>query len=262
MLQQDWCLIVDQVLKQVVLEAALAPSGLLVVALNITVPVDHLPIEHTYMTQEEAPDINKLHCPFGHVGEAKVHTLAKWLRLSLMGQALNQCNMCIHKKQKWLPICLGPAPHTHQPMEVLHLDLSGPISPPTHTSCQYYLAIINSYSCWLKTYLLHTKDTAVNTIWHFLAATLTNKWCCHIITDQGGEFISLITQELFHTASIIHNTTPAHTPEYNSLVEQFNQTIMNSIQTWCSQKGDSVSFSLTWDKCVQMSGLKSTAECT
>jgi hypothetical protein len=109
-------------------------------------------LKHTYTTHKEAPDINKLHYWFGHIREKKICTLVNWLGIKLIGQCLMQCDICICKKQRRPLVCSGLALCAKKPMEILHLDLGGPILPPTRDGCWFYLAIIDSFSCWAHLY--------------------------------------------------------------------------------------------------------------
>jgi transposase InsO family protein len=55
----------------------------------------------------------------------------------------------------------------------------------------------------------------------------TQKKCCVLFTDRGGEYTNSLLKEWCLSKSIVHHYSVPRTPEQNGRAERFNQTITN-----------------------------------
>ncbi|GJX21056.1 retrovirus-related pol polyprotein from transposon TNT 1-94 [Tanacetum coccineum] len=105
---------------------------------------------------------------------------------------------------------------------LLHMDLCGPMCVASINGKRYILVIVDDYSrfTWVK--FLRTKDKAseaiircIKNIQVRLNATVRN-----VRTDNGTEFLNQTLREFYENVGISHQTSVAHTPQQNGVVER------------------------------------------
>jgi len=87
----------------------------------------------------------------------------------------------------------------------------------------------------VQVYLL--KADTVSALQHFVDLAPLDSWIECLVTDQGGEYMSVEACEYLQSKSVEHTTMPAHTPEFNGVVERFNQMIMNMVRCLLHDSG-------------------------
>ncbi|MBW0542269.1 hypothetical protein O181_081984 [Austropuccinia psidii MF-1] len=92
---------------------------------------------------------------------------------------------------------------TTKPLDCVHMDLIGPISPPSNSGHCYILTIINQHTS-LK-----------------ITSFLKNK---------GGEFVNQQFKDLANQHGFTHVIAPPYTPEHNGIAERANRTILDKAQ--------------------------------
>lgn len=82
--------------------------------------------------------------------------------------------------------------HANYPLELLHADLCGPITPHTIACNQYFLQIVDDYSRFMWVFIINTKDEAFTDFKKFKTQVEneTNFKVKTLRTDRGGEFTS------------------------------------------------------------------------
>ena len=77
-------------------------------------------------------------------------------------------------------------------LELLHMDLCGPITPATPAGNRYFMLIVDDFTRMIWVYMLKTKDEALNKFKTFkLAIENGVKQGIKVLrTDRGGEFCS------------------------------------------------------------------------
>jgi histone deacetylase 1/2 len=78
------------------------------------------------------------------------------------------------------------------PLELLHGDLCGPISPATNAGKKYFLLLVDDFSRFMWIVLIRSKDEAFEVFLKVKAATEMELQLQvrSLRTDRGGEFIS------------------------------------------------------------------------
>ncbi|GAA0143129.1 hypothetical protein LIER_03884 [Lithospermum erythrorhizon] len=114
------------------------------------------------------------------------------------------CADCMSGKQTRTPISKEVTWRSSKPLELIHSDLCGPISPTSSSGKRYFLSFINDYSrkCWI--YLLVNKFDAFDHFKYFKSMVETEidvKIKC-LRTDRGGEFNSADFDEFYKTNGI------------------------------------------------------------
>jgi histone deacetylase 1/2 len=80
--------------------------------------------------------------------------------------------------------------HATAPLELVHGDLCGPISPATPAGNRYFLLLVDDYSRFMWIKLLRTKDEATDAICRFQdSAEVESRHTLRTFRmDRGGEF--------------------------------------------------------------------------
>ncbi|GJY43986.1 integrase, catalytic region, zinc finger, CCHC-type containing protein, partial [Tanacetum coccineum] len=79
------------------------------------------------------------------------------------------CSVCERGKSKKSSHQPKLVPSTHSKLELLHMDLYGPMKAATINGKKYILVIVDDYSQFTWVYFLHTKDETTEIIKKFIA---------------------------------------------------------------------------------------------
>ncbi|GJY04237.1 retrovirus-related pol polyprotein from transposon TNT 1-94 [Tanacetum coccineum] len=113
---------------------------------------------------------------------------------------------------------------------LLHMDLYGSMRVESINGKTYILVIVDDYSrfTWVK--FLRSKDEApdviikcIKNIQVHLNATVRN-----VRTDNGTEFVNQTLCDFYENVGISHQTSVAHTPQQNDVVERRNRTLVEA----------------------------------
>lgn len=102
------------------------------------------------------------------------------------------CDACLAGKQRRLPFLEKARYRAQKPLELVHGDLCGPITPATPGGRRYILLLVNDYSRFMWVLLLASKDEAEQAIVkQQAAAEVEGGQKLRVLrTDRGGEFTS------------------------------------------------------------------------
>jgi transposase InsO family protein len=194
------------------------------------------PVEHT---QPEANPLASMsvdlwHRRFGHLSPAMLNKIRKTSCVqgvvlpagnltSLIGMN-GMCEACIDGK-------MSSAPHkptgstVSNRMELVHMDVMGPIRPVTPEGEEYALNIIDECSDFSVTVLLKKKsDASSEAILVLKTLSLSTELPVKAIrTDGGTEFLGL--DRFCRKHGILHQVTPPYSHQSNGKVERLNRTL-------------------------------------
>jgi hypothetical protein len=133
------------------------------------------------------------HARFGHINFAALRKMAReeLVRgLPLLSQVEQLCEACLAGKHRRTPFPQKAQARSTEPLQLLHGDLCGPITPATLSGNWYFLLLVDYYSLYMWVCLLASKDEAVAAIKRVLVAAerKTGKKLLALRTDCGGEF--------------------------------------------------------------------------
>jgi len=63
---------------------------------------------------------------------------------------LSLCEFCINNKHHKTKLPKNPTTRALELLELVHYDICGPCTSPTHISCQYFLASLEEQSDWVS----------------------------------------------------------------------------------------------------------------
>ena len=74
------------------------------------------------------------------------------------------CHACLVAKQARLPFPAVVRYRAKKPLELLHIDLCGPITPSTPAGNHYIMLIVDDFSCCMWMHVLKSMDQAVRPV--------------------------------------------------------------------------------------------------
>ncbi|GAA0173161.1 transmembrane signal receptor [Lithospermum erythrorhizon] len=148
------------------------------------------------------------------------------------------CTHCLSGKQTRVSIPKEATWRASKPLELIHSDLCGPITPTSNSGKRYFLSFIDDYSrkCWI--YLLSNKSDALEHFKYFKNMAeneIEAKLKC-LRTDRGGEFNSEQFDQYCKDQGIKRHLTTTYTPQQNGVAERKNRTLMNMVRAMITTK--------------------------
>jgi transposase InsO family protein len=122
---------------------------------------------------------------------------------------------------------------TDRPLELLDMDLFGPIAYISIGGSKYYLVIMDDYSRFTWVFFLQEKSQTQDTLKGFLRRA-QNKFGLRIKkirSDNGTEFKNSQIEGFLEEEGIKHEFSSPYTPQQNGVVEMKNRTLLDMART-------------------------------
>ncbi|WCJ44342.1 Retrovirus-related Pol polyprotein from transposon RE1 [Euphorbia peplus] len=148
------------------------------------------------------------------------------------------CNACQSGKQSRSSFKTKKVISTKRPLELLHMDLFGPVQPMSMGGKKYAFVIVDDYSRFTWVILLSSKDESLG-CFSVLIKKLENERnekVVHIRSDNGGEFKNFKFEEFCEIKGIDHNFSAPRTPQQNGVVERKNRTLVEIARTMINER--------------------------
>nr|GEZ94706.1 putative ribonuclease H-like domain-containing protein [Tanacetum cinerariifolium] len=118
-------------------------------------------------------------------------------------------------------------------LELLHMDLCGPMQVALINGKKYILVIVDDYPRYTWVYFLHSKDETPEIIKKFIAQAQPNYKAkiCKIHIDNGTEFKNVNLKAYYENLGIMQQISTARTPHQNRVVERCNRTLVEAAHT-------------------------------
>ncbi|KAK2436266.1 bromodomain-containing protein [Trifolium repens] len=108
-----------------------------------------------------------------------------------------------------------------RPLELLHIDLFGPVSTASINGKKYGLVIVDDYSRWTWVKILRTKADTYEVFSIFCTQIQNEKDSKNlkVRSDHGGEFENEPFEKICEEHGILHEFSSPRTPQQNGVVE-------------------------------------------
>nr|GEX37985.1 Gag-Pol polyprotein [Tanacetum cinerariifolium] len=131
------------------------------------------------------------------------------------------CSSCELGKAKRKSFPTKSTPSSKRRLQLLHMDLCGPIRVESINGKKYVLVVVDDYSRYTWTYFLRSKDETPEVLIDFLRLVQRglHAQVRTVRTDKGTKFLNKTLHAFFAAEAIVHQTSIARTPEQNIIVE-------------------------------------------
>ncbi|GKD14909.1 retrovirus-related pol polyprotein from transposon TNT 1-94 [Tanacetum coccineum] len=146
------------------------------------------------------------------------------------------CSSCEVSKAKRSPFKTKVVLSSKGRLNLLHMDLCGPMQVASINGKKYILVIVDDYSRYTWTLFLRSKDETPKVLKGFLKMIQQNLQALVISvqTDRGTEFLNKTLHAYFKEEGIEHQTSTPRTPEQNGVIERRNRTLVEAARTMLS----------------------------
>lgn len=147
------------------------------------------------------------------------------------------CSGCLMSKQTRKQFPTKANYSAIKPLELVHGDICGLISPSTAAGNRYFLLMVDDYSRAMWVYFLKCKSEAFSMFKRFRALVETGqeKKIRVFRTDRGREFTSEEFNSYCEDTGIIRHYTASYMPQQNEVVERRNRTMTEMARTYLKE---------------------------
>ncbi|KAJ9556599.1 hypothetical protein OSB04_011213 [Centaurea solstitialis] len=123
------------------------------------------------------------------------------------------------------------------PLQLLHMDLFGPVNVQSIAGKKYTLVIVDEYSRYTWVFFLRSKSDAPEEIILFVRKMerLNNLTVRSIRSDHGTEFKNSTLETFFDQKGISQNFSSVRTPQQNGVAERRNRTLVEAARSMLSE---------------------------
>ncbi|GKB83434.1 retrovirus-related pol polyprotein from transposon TNT 1-94 [Tanacetum coccineum] len=129
------------------------------------------------------------------------------------------CSSCELGKSKRKSFKTKTTPSSKRRLQILHMDLCGPMRVKSLNGKKFVLVIVDDYSRYTWTHFLRSKDKTPKVLIDFLKLVQGGLYAQvrTIRTDKSMKFLNKTLHEYFSQECIEHQTSTARTPEQTAL---------------------------------------------
>ncbi|GJW47481.1 retrovirus-related pol polyprotein from transposon TNT 1-94 [Tanacetum coccineum] len=138
------------------------------------------------------------------------------------------CSSCEISKAKRSSFKSKVVPSSKGRLNLLHMDLCGPMRVASINGKKYILVIVDDYSRYTWTLFLRSKDETTKVSQDFLTMIQPNLQAqvISVRTDRGTKFLNKTLHAYFKEEGIEHQISTPRTPEQNGVVERWNRILV------------------------------------
>jgi hypothetical protein len=147
--------------------------------------------------------------------------------------------VCLAGKQRRTPFPQKAKYRAEEPLELVHADLCGAITPATPGGRRFFLLLVDDHSRFMWVVLLGSKDEAAAALKRFQAEAQSEarRKLRVLRTDRGGEFTSNDLAAHFADTGVKRHLAAPYSPQQNGVVERRNQTVVGMARCMLKAKG-------------------------
>ena len=143
------------------------------------------------------------------------------------------CDACQKGKQKRISFSKKLESSIDEPLQLLHMDLFGPVNVLSISRKRYCLVIVDDFSKFSWTYFLGSKDEASEIIINHIKQVNNHPdfKVRNIRSDNGTEFKNSTMRLFCEENGIMHEFSAPRTPQQNGVVERKNRSLIEAART-------------------------------
>jgi len=200
-------------------------------------------LEKAPLSDIAAPNSLQLwHGRLGHVNMAGVKWMIKnkdigGLKCSSMA-VKDVCEPCVYGMVAMTPMPSAGGGRVTKRLQLVHLDLGGPMSEPSRGGALYFGTFTDDFSSWKDVVFLEKKSDLLSEYkkWLTKAQLHTGTKIKILRSDNGGQFVSHAFKALHDENGTTHQTTVPDTPQQNGVSERLNRVLVEITRTMMRHK--------------------------
>lgn len=173
------------------------------------------------------------HKRLGHIN--RDYMAKEWIRSTVGNVEDISCEGCL-KNKSTRSISRTPMTRASRPLEKIHSDLAGPITPTSLGGSKYVITLTDDYSRFSWVFPCNAKSQFVE-IFKTFKKTVENEFGHKIAIlhcDNGGEYTSNELRRCAEQEGMQIQYTVPHSPEQNGISERLNRTLFNMTRCFLS----------------------------
>ncbi|KAL1479885.1 hypothetical protein MTO96_051506 [Rhipicephalus appendiculatus] len=150
----------------------------------------------------------------------------------------DKCDTCLGKLRR-SSFPKGEATRAKVPLEIVHSDVVGKITPTSRGGSCYFVTFIDDYSRYTMVYPMKTKNEVLQNFdkYRRMVENIHNTKVKTLRSDNGGEYTSKEFSMYLANHGIKHQLTIPGTPEQNGVAERMNQTLLDMMRCLLIESG-------------------------
>ncbi|KAJ9547205.1 hypothetical protein OSB04_019748 [Centaurea solstitialis] len=191
---------------------------------------------HSLLLKEELWHKRLSHLNFKTINQLCINNLViglpdfRYTKVSL-------CSACEKGKQTRASFKSKQISSISSPLQLLHMDLFGPVNVQSIAGKKYTLVIVDEFSRYTWVFFLRSKSDAPEEIILFVKKMerLNNLTVRSIRSDHGTEFKNSTLETFFDQKGISQNFSSVRTPQQNGVAERRNRTLIEAARSMLSE---------------------------
>ena len=154
------------------------------------------------------------------------------------------CRSCVLGKQHGEAHPSKTKITTDKILELIHLDLFGPLSYDSLYGKKYCLVIVDDYSRYTWVYFFKKKSETQQRVIDFINMSQRQyqEKIMTIRSDNGSEFKNYTVEGFLSEEGIAHQYSTPYTPQQNGVAERKNRTLMDAARTMIAEYASPYNF--------------------
>ncbi|UYV81349.1 hypothetical protein LAZ67_20000875 [Cordylochernes scorpioides] len=150
------------------------------------------------------------------------------LQLNCQMKNMDTCQVCIQAKHPRTPFKPVLYPQSTRPLDLIHIDLIGPIQEESIGGAKYVLTLVDDFSRKIFVEFLSSKLETFDIIRSFIEEIEKRKEIKvkQLRSDNGKEFTNNQMTQYLKGKGIKHQLTNVYTPQQNGISERYNRTLI------------------------------------
>ena len=171
--------------------------------------------------------LEEWHVIMGHCNKQDILRLENVVDgMKITNKADFECGICIRGKMTQSR-SRDPDKRAVAPLDFVHLDLEGPIDPPSKEGYRYVLGCTDDYTGIVVPYFMKNKSDTPQAFEKFLADVRPHGDVKRVRCDEGGEFTSQNFKTLLTNNHIKQEFSAPYSPHQNGTAERSWRTIFD-----------------------------------
>ena len=192
---------------------------------NITYPPVRACNISTSTLEVQVHDLNMWHRILGHCNTADILKLEKIVDgMKITNKEQSHCSTCVLGKQT-VNRNRTPDARAEKPIELVHSDVTGPITPPAKDGYKYAITFTDDFSSSIFAYFLRLKSDSTNALKQFFADSAPFGTMKRLRTDNGGEYVSEEFKVLLTDHGVKYELSAPYCPHQNGTAERGFRTL-------------------------------------